>query len=110
MKNIVLELDYMSGPIIKDTFDIQSGELCTGIALIDEDGYLNALNEEIQEVYTGLYQFDEKEQAVSFDDVAAKNAKEWLLSKINELSGYLESINDGSFNIEDRVTVYLKQL
>ncbi|MDO4438749.1 MAG: hypothetical protein Q4B86_04805 [Eubacteriales bacterium] len=110
MKKLVLELEYMNGPILKDKFDIQRSELCTGIEQVDADEYLNTLNEEIQEVYTALFRFDEKEEAVLFDDVAAKGAKEWFLSKMNELSKYLKSINDGSFCIEDRVTEYLKKL
>lgn len=109
MKDLILELDYMSGPIVKDTFDIQKGVLCTGIEGIDEDDKLKILNEEVQDIYTSLYKFDENNQAVLFDIDEAKKVKEEMLNKINKLLEYLESINDGSFAVVDQVTEYVNR-
>lgn len=109
MKKLILELDYMSGPILKDFFDVQKNDLCTGIDVIDYDPLIQKMNEEIQNEYSALYIFDKNEQAVTFNETAAKKIKFELLSKIAKLSDYLNCINDGTFNIEDRATKLIEQ-
>lgn len=62
-----IELDYMNGPIWKDTFDVEKGEMCTGIDIVDANEEINSLNDSIQEVYNSLYEFDVNEKAVVFN-------------------------------------------
>jgi len=60
-------LDYMNGPIWKDTFDVEKGEMCTGIDIIDANAEINSLIDSIQEIYNSLYEFDVNEKAVIFN-------------------------------------------
>lgn len=109
MKELVIDLDFMIGPIIKNVYDTERNELCTGIKVVDSDQKLARMNEEIQAEFSALYVFDQ-EEAVTFDLKQAREKKEDMQVKVQELLQYLNSINDGSFIVVDRATEYLKQL
>lgn len=109
MKELVIDLDFMIGPITKDVYDTERNELCTGIKVVDSDQKLARMNEKIQAEFSALYEFDQ-EEAVTFDLKQAREKKEGMLVKVQELLQYLNSVNDGSFIVVDRATEYLKQL
>ena len=96
-----IELDYMNGPIWKETFDIEKGEMCTGIDAIDMNEEINLLNESIQEMYNSLYEFDANEKAVVFNQKKASLIKEKILAEIKRLIALITELNDGSFEILD---------
>lgn len=48
MKELVIDLDFMIGPIMKGVYDTEQNELCTGIKVVDPDQKLARMNEEIQ--------------------------------------------------------------
>lgn len=103
MKELVIDLDFTSGPIMNNVYDTERKELCTGIKVVDSDQKLARMNEEIQAEFSALYVFDQ-EKAVTFD------LKQARIVKVQELLQYLNSINDGSFIVFDHATEYLKQL
>lgn len=88
---------------MKNVYDTERNELCTGIKVVDSDQKLARMNEEIQAEFSALYVFDQ-EKAVTFD------LKQARIVKVQELLQYFNSINDGSFIVVDRATEYLKQL
>lgn len=88
---------------MKNVYDTERNELCTGIKVVDSDQKLARMNEEIQAEFSALYVFDQ-EEAVTFD------LKQARIVKVQELLQYFNSINDGSFIVVDRATEYLKQL
>lgn len=96
-----IELDYMNGPIWKDTFDVEKGEMCTGIEIIDNSEAVSTLNDTIQEMYNSLYEFDVNEKAVIFNQKKAAAIKEKILTEINKLIAIITELNDGSFEILD---------
>lgn len=96
-----IELDYMNGPIWKETFDVEKGEMCTGIDIIDANEDINSLNDSIQEMYNSLYEFDVNEKAVKFNQEKAIAIKQKILTEIKKLISLLSEINDGSFEIKD---------
>lgn len=99
-----IELDYMNGPIWKDTFDVEKGEMCSGIDIIDANEEINSLNDSIQEVYNSLYEFDVNEKAVVFNRKKAVLIKEKILTEIQKLISLIAEVNDGSFEIQDMVS------
>lgn len=109
MKQVVIDLDFLIGPIVKDVYDVESNTLCTGVKVIDSDKNLEKINQEIQDEYSSLYEFDNGE-AVTFDTELAKKRKHDLQKKVQGLLNYLEKINDGSFVVVDHATEYLKKL
>ena len=61
-KQIVkLQLDYLQGPILIS--DIEAGETCTGIELIDEDTQIQEFNKRIGQRFSSYYKFDSHGQA-----------------------------------------------
>jgi hypothetical protein len=104
MDKLVLELDYLCGPIVKNFFDPIKAELCTGINVIDSNSKIQLLNDDIQKKYASIYEFDKDDNAVSFNLGTAKEIKVDLLSEIKELIQCIENVNDGSFFVEDNIT------
>ena len=104
MNKVVLELDYLCGPIVKNIFDPIKAELCTGISVIDSNPKIQLLNDNIQKKYASLYDFDKDGKAVSFNLEKAKEIKVVLLSETKELIQCIEKANDGSFLVVDNIT------
>jgi hypothetical protein len=102
MKKIKLDLDFLIGPIIKDVFSESKQCLVTGVEVIDNDELTASLDKAIMELYSSFYSFDDN-NACKFDIELAKSHKEELTNLINQLIWRLESINDGSFEIENRI-------
>lgn len=44
MKELVIDLDFTSGPIMKNVYDTERNELCTGIKVVDSDQKLARMN------------------------------------------------------------------
>lgn len=103
-------LDFISGPLWKDVFDTQKKELITGIDVVDNDEYLQSLNEEIQNLYSSYYKINYKDQPVFFDKEEEKKEKYKMLDLLNKLNARLEEINDGSFEVDDRETERVRNL
>lgn len=77
MKILKVMLDFISGPLWKDVFDTQKKELVTGIEVVNNDEYLQKLNEEIQALYSFYYKINYNNEPFYFD----KNKKDLIKKK-----------------------------
>lgn len=110
MKTLRIMLDFISGPLWKDVFDTKAKELVTGIDIVDNDKYLQQLNEEIQALYSSYYKINYRDQPVYFDKDQEKANKEKMLVLLEKLIDRINEINDGSFMIDDRETERIRNL
>ena len=101
MATIKLELDFLIGPIVKDVFDANKNELVTGIDVVDNDEVVDELNNKIMSLYSSFYSFDK--DSCSFDIDVAKEHKTELVELVKQLLERLNFINDGSFEIDNRI-------
>lgn len=107
---IVISLDFIFGPIGKD-YKNEKGEEITGIKVIDEDAIAQSLDHEINKLWCSLWSKDDtSDDGVKFDEEGEKKLAPQLLDLITKLINRLNEINDGSFEIEDMITDYLKKL
>jgi len=107
---IQIGLEFVFGPLLKDNTD-EYGNENTGIKIIDNDSICNNLNDEINNLWCSLYSEDKNtSDGLRFDSVKEKELAPLLLEKIGNLISRLNEINDGSFEIEDMITDYLKSL
>lgn len=94
--------DFNRGSIWKYIYDIKKKELVYGIYIVDNDEYVQKLNDEIQEPYSSYYNFYYKGKDCLFDEEQEKriNAK-----CLNYWIGYkkLDEINNGSLEINDKL-------
>jgi len=104
MKIIRIELDFLFGPIVKDEFDVTKNETVTGVSAIDSDEELQILNAEISNLYSSFYDFNVKNQPCLFNKTKFNDNKQKLLILLEQLTERLNTINDGSFTIEDFAT------
>ena len=104
MKEIIIKLDYLHGPICKDEFDLQQSQLITGVEVIDNDIALQILNNKAEEIYSSLYEFDKYGQPCIFNECKFESEKPKLLALISTIIQRLEAINDGSFVVKDEET------
>lgn len=110
MKKLIIMLDFISGPLWKDVFDTKKKELVTGINVVDNDEYIQKLNEEIQDLYSSYYKINYKDEPVYFDKEQEKKDKYKILDLLDKLMKRLDEVNDGSFEIDDRETERVKNL
>ena len=109
MKIIQLKLDFLHGPIWKESFDIETDKWYTGVDVIDNNIEVAELEGQIQYLYNSFYSI-ETEGSYSFDEASLIASKESLLALMNELVSLLTELNDGSYEINDYVTPALKDL
>lgn len=109
-KTIHIGLEFLFGPIQKLQVD-ESGNEITGLPLIDSNEEIQLLDKEINEIWCSLYSKDENSpDGLYFDKAREKELAPKLLGMIQTLVAKLEEINDGSFQIDDMITDYLKSL
>lgn len=99
-------LDFISGPLWKDIYDKENDELITGIDVIDNDKYIQELNDKIQDMYSSYYNSED----YSFDFKKEKEDKNEMLALLDRLINRANELNDGSFVIEDKETERIKNL
>lgn len=110
MKKLRIMLDFISGPIWKDIYDIKKKELVTGINVVDNDECVQKINDEIQDLYSSYYKIDYNDEPVYFDKEQEKKDKYKMLVLLEKLKKRLYEINDGSFEIDDKETERVKNL
>lgn len=110
MKKIELKLDYNAGPIWKEFMDPYTFEKWTGIEVIDNDSVVRELDEKICDMYTSYYEFDSHNQACWFNEEQEKKDKDILLDLLQKLINRLNEINDGSFELDDKITSVIEAL
>ena len=103
-------LDFISGPLWKDIYDTKKKELVTGIDVVDDDGYIQNLNDEISDLYSSYYKINYNDEPVYFDKEQEKKDKYKMLDLLGKLIKRLDEVNDGSFEIDDRETKRVKNL
>lgn len=110
MKKLIIMLDFISGPLWKEIYDTKKKELVTGIDVVDDDGYIQNLNDEISDLYSSYYKINYNDEPVYFDKEQEKKDKYKMLDLLGKLIKRLDEVNDGSFEIDDRETKRVKNL
>jgi len=110
MKNVKLDLDYLSGPIWGEIYSVELHKSITGIQIIDDDKILQELHNQIQDLFLTYYDFDTNGQTCLFNKEKQKADKDKMLELVNKLKLRLNEINDGSFEIEDLITPEYEKL
>lgn len=110
MKKLIIMLDYISGPLWKDIYDTKKKELVTGIDVVDDDEYIQNLNDVISDLYSSYYKINYNDEPVYFDKKQEKKDKYKILDLLGKLIKRLDEVNDGSFEIDDRETERFKNL
>lgn len=108
MKKIEIILDLGDGPVVSKYYDEKSDSLLTGIDVVDNDVYIQKLNNEIQDLYSSYYKINYNNQPVYFDKEQEKKDKYKMLDLLGKLTKRLNELNDGSFVIDDRKTERVK--
>ena len=107
-RTLKISLDFLAGPLWKDEFI--DGETRTGIPVIDNDAALQALNDQICELYSSYYEFDSHDQACWFNEEQEKTDKPLMLEFLGKLNARIVELNDGSFVVDDRETPRVEAL
>lgn len=110
MKKLIIMLDFISGPLWKDIYDTKKKELVTGIDVVDDDEYIQKLNNEISNLYSSYYKINYNDEPVYFDKEKEKKDKYKMLDLLGKLIKRLDELNDGFFEIDDRETERVKNL
>jgi len=112
-ETILILLDYYFGPIQCDWVD-DSGRQITKINVIDSDEETQRLNKEANSLWLTLFKpvdfSEDNPSGFVFDTEREKEIAPLLLSIIEKLIKRLNEINDGSYEIEDRTTPWLKDI
>ena len=107
---IHIGLEFLFGPIQKLRTN-ENGDEITGVAVIDENESIQSLDKKINDLWCSLYTKDENSpDGLHFDKDKEKELAPQLLEMITKLIDRLNKINDGSFEIKDMITDYLKSL
>lgn len=85
-------------------------ELVTGIDVVDDDEYIQNLNDVISDLYSSYYKINYNDEPVYFDKEQEKKDKYKMLDLLGKLIKRLDEVNDGSFEIDDRETERVKNL
>ena len=104
MKTITLQFDYLQGPIWGEYYSIALHKSVTGIRVIDEDGLLQGIHKQMQDMYSSYYEFNSHGQACFFNKEQQKVEKDKMLELLETLKNRLHELNDGSFQVEDLIT------
>lgn len=110
MKKLIIMLDFISDPLWKDIYDTKKKELATGIDVVDDDKYIQNLNDEISYLYSSYYKINYNDEPVYFDKDQEKKDKYKMLHLLGKLMKRLDEVNDGSLEIDDRETERVRNL
>ena len=110
MKKLEIILDLDDGPVVTKYYDEKTDRLLTGIDVVDNDEYIQKLNNEIQNLYSSYYKINYNNHPVYFDKDQEKKDKYKMLDLLGKLMKRLYEVNDGSFEIDDRETERVKNL
>ena len=78
--------------------------------LVLDDQVVLSLNERINEMYSGYFEFDSHGQACWFDEDRMRADKDVMLDLLGRLNARLAEINDGSFEVIDTETPFYESL
>lgn len=110
MKKLEIRLDLGNGPVVSKYYDEKSDHLLTGMDVVDNDVYIQKLNNEIQDLYLSYYKINYNNQPVYFGKGKEKEDKDKMLDLLGKLMKRLDEVNDGSFEVDDRETERVKNL
>ncbi len=107
---ILLGLELVFGPILRDE-QLDDGTFSSGSQLVDNDVILNKLDKETNNLWCSLFSKDETSHSgFKFDYDKEKELAPTLLKLINEIKDRLNTINDGTLDVQDMITDHLESL
>ena len=108
MNRIVLEFDFLNGPIYKDVYDIQNNMVITGIKEIDDNETIMLLNQEMQDLYSSFYDQNKLSEEDPFNqkkiEENIKRLYQMKIKLIEEIKSTLPNIE-----IEDRTIDFFEK-
>ena len=108
MNRIILEFDFLNGPIYKDVYDIKNNMVITGIKEIDDNETIMLLNQEMQDLYSSFYDQNKLSEEDPFNHKKIEeNIKRLYLMKIKlieEIKSTLPNVE-----IEDRTIDFFEK-
>ena len=107
---VYISFEFVFGPILKDYTD-EDGNDSSGSKIVDNDPIAQAIDKEVDEMWCNLFSKDpDSPTGLHFDIEGEKKLAPILLEKITQLIERLNEINDGSFEVVDWATKYLKEI
>ncbi len=102
IEEIDIVLNCLMGPILLS--DYSTGEVYTGIDVIDNDPIVRELNTKCGRMYSQYYYFypDYSDEPFFFDHVAQCKEADVMIELLGKLLDRLDEINDGSYVVNDR--------
>ena len=85
-------------------YDLKTGDITDSIDIIDDDGEIKRLNDEIYDLCDSFIIWDEDGIPQDFDSNKARANKTKMLDLLKKLNDRLDEINDGSYVVEDYLT------
>lgn len=110
MNEIIIRLDFLSGPIWPKYFDASTKKDFSGSSIVDNDPIISMLDKEIRELYSSYYHMNVGDSPCVFDHEQEKKDKSKMLELFKRLNDRLTEINDGSFSVKDEETPRIKSL
>lgn len=108
MRKIKLMFEFGHGPIWDS--NPFTGNLMTGIEIVDSDSNLEMWNRKCMDLYDECYEFNSHCKSCYFnEETLAKNKKE-LLHILKQIRSRLEELNNNNFIIEDQTTDELSKV
>ncbi|MFR0571218.1 hypothetical protein GKC33_05165 [Lactobacillus salivarius] len=108
MQKIKLMFEFGHGPI----WDSEpfTGELMSGIEVVDSDPELELRNRQCMDLYDEIYEFDSHDEGCYFNEETLAKNKKNLLRILEQIKSRLEELNDNNFIIEDQATDELSKI
>ena len=100
--------EFLHGPVW--VYGAGEGASTEVYPLVLDDPIIRQLNEAVNEMYSGYFEFDSHDVACWFDEEQQKADKHKMLDLLGKLNARLAEINDGSFEVIDTETPYYESL
>ncbi len=110
MKEIRIILDFLTGPIWPEYYNVKTRTDSSGVDIVDNDKKLNDIAKEISSMFNSYYMFNVDDKPCVFNFEAERRDRDKMLSLLDALNKRLDEINDGSFVVIDKETPRVKKL
>lgn len=106
MRKIKLMTEFIHGPIW--VYDEEG--LMDSLDFVENDSIVQELDNQMANMYTAYYEFDSHGQACWFNKEKQVQEKPKMLELLAKLKKRLDELNDGSYVVEDLISVEYENL